>query len=92
MEIVLIHFYIRADKVDDFMAFRRPVPRDVEGFFGEVFYQRFGEGEPGTVEFVNIARWDSRARFEQRFGTTPEPQPFEIKPRWREWLKPADAP
>lgn len=90
MDIVLVHSYVRAGREGEFFASRKD--SDVQGFLKEDLYRHTHQPEPGVVEFLNVGRWESRAQFEERFGSTPAgPEGFEARRREREWLKPSNS-
>lgn len=94
METVLIHWSVDPEQVADFQAYRTPIGDEAAGFVRESLYRVDAvDGVPdGSVNFVNIGVWTSRAEFYEHFkiepGSVPPRQPFEVADRRREWLAP----
>lgn len=90
MEVVLVHWRIFPDRLDDFLKkYGSSLPEGTPGFLGEVLYRKVSD-EASAPEFVRIGRWRRREDFYKALGITPDTrpdkEPFEAHQRRREWL------
>jgi hypothetical protein len=90
MDVVLVHWRIRSDALDQLQADFPTLAIDTPGFLGEELYQRVGSSGAVT-ELVRIGRWANEADFYMalgiRPGQVPSPKDYELNPRRREWLR-----
>ena len=89
MDVVLVHWRIRPDAIDQLQTDFPTFARDTPGFLGEELYQRVGDNG-AAAELVRIGRWTDEADFYSalgiRPGQMPSPKDYELSPRRREWL------
>ena len=88
MEVVLVHWHIKPDYVDEFKGSRADLSGK-PGFLGEELY-RTESRHYGVISFLNVGRWVRREDFYRAFDVEPGAEipikPFEASPRTREWL------
>jgi hypothetical protein len=98
MITVLVHWTIHPGQDDVFLLDRPPVAPGTPGFIGEELYRiACIDGEPdGSVNYVNIAVWESEGGFRKNFGvpagSVPPRKPYEAGPRRREFMEKVPLP
>lgn len=92
MDVILVHWRIRADAEDDFLREHQPFAEGTVGLVREDLY-RGTTNDPDVVSFLRIGRWETQRDFERAIlalgltpGEPPPPKPYEVAQRCREWL------